>query len=409
MKETKKDVNNIKLALKIAIFIIIVIFVFLLGYFLNSLGNTSKEDIITEENLNDVIESDWKTPKGTKGEVNIYESIEYKSYHVEQKAESDEVLKDETKYKKKYTYKCSNSDCVGIDMYEYLNYVLIKDGNYVLYDYDTNRFKEIKLDGIEFEKIRLLYFENKVYGYALTNRDNKVAIYNAKKEELITDFSYNTEYYSANPELSDNDLIVTDDEKTYVINFSNGKVRKEFDANELGSDNFYYLQAIGNGKYVYYVKNYGFEFNDSEIYTNEFEKIFDDRFSKYGVLSNGNIIVSKDDNKFYEYKKDGSLVRESKEYKKIICITNGYIVVIDNDDYLKVINNKGKELAKFVKLTVNLSVNDLLSNWYKIGKKEGIFITVEDQSVEPDTKGRIIEYYYQPENNKTGKIILSKI
>lgn len=405
----KNNDDKIKLSLKILVFILVVIASFSLGYFLSNLGNTNKKDIITEKNLNDVIESDWITPKGTKGEVAIYQSLDTKALII---SNDDESLKDENLYKKKYTYKCNDADCVGISLYEDLNYVVIKDKDYVIYDYYNNRYKKINIEeDISFENIILLNYNKEVYGYALVDENNKVAIYNDEKEKLITDFEYNNIYYDENPELYDENIIVSNDEKTYILNFNNGKVKKEFiTINEVDSEYFYRIEAVGNGKHVYYLKNYGLESNDYEIFNNNFEGILgDNRFSQVSVLPNGNLIVSNSENKFYEYKEDGSLVRESKDYKSIVVIDNGYIVIIDNDDYLKVINNKGKELVKFLKIADNHYVHSMLSGWYTIDKKEGLYVVIEDQYVEENTKGRIIKYYYEPENDKSGKLELTRL
>ena len=97
--------TKLKLSFKILIFILVVVASFILGYFLSGLGNNNKKDIITEKNLNDVIESDWITPKGTKGEVAIYESFDTKMLIIDRKDESSLSLSDENLYKKKYTYK----------------------------------------------------------------------------------------------------------------------------------------------------------------------------------------------------------------------------------------------------------------------------------------------------------------
>ncbi len=395
---------------KIVLVVLIIFFAFGIGHFLNELGASDDNDIITNENLDSITDIDWRTPNGTAGEIGIYQDIESKSLFIDTKLEYNDWLYDETKYKKKYTYKCENSDCKGNIVYEFLNYAIIKDGNYIIYDYVKNKYKDIEVDASDIKDVNLLYYEDKLYGYALVNFEDKVAIYNLDKKRLVTDFTYNGNYYNESPELIDGNIIACDDLNQYLLDFDTGEVKLTFD-NTIGPDdnNFYHIEAIGNGKYVYYLKNYGFEENKSEICREDFSKILDNMYSQYSVLDNGNILVKSSDNTFSEYNKDGALVRESREYKSIVAIGYQYVAVVDTDDYLKVVNNRGKELAKFTKITDKHYIHTLLSGWYKTSNKEGLYIVVEDENIEIGTLGRGIEYYYEPTNKKTGRIELTEI
>ena len=174
-------------------------------------------------------------------------------------------------------------------------------------------------------------------------------------------------------------------------------------------ENFYRIEATGNGKYVYYLKNYGFEETKAEICDENFNRILENAYSKYSILDNGNILVKSSDNAFSEYNEDGTLVKESKKYKSVVAIGYEYVAVVDNDDYLKVVNNKGKELAKFTKITDKLYIHEFLSGWNKIDNKEGLYIAIEDENIDVGTLGRGIKYYYEPIKKKTGRIKFTEI
>lgn len=404
---------KVKIVLKIILFILIVCVAFGIGYFLNTLGPSDDNDIITEENLDSITDMDWKTPTGTADEVGIYQGIEDKSLYIDTKSEYNDWIYDETNYKKKYTYKCNNANCNGKVVYEYLNYAIIKDKEYIIYDYLKNKYKEINIDDVDITNIAdvsFLYYDGKIYGYALRNTDDKVAIYNLEKKKLITDFVYNSYFYSESPELIDDNIIVSDDVNQYVLDFNNGKVKFTFNNGaEEGDYDSYNIEAIGNENHVYYLKNHGFEENNSEILDSNFNKVLEGTYSQYSVLNNGNILVKSSDNTFSEYNKDGVLVRESKKYKSVIAIGYEYVAVVDDDNYLKVVNNKGKELAKFTLITDKIYVHELLSGWYKTGGKEGLYVVVEDENIDIGTLGRGVEYYYEPTKNKTGRIELTEI
>ncbi len=399
-----------KMIFKIILVVLIVLSAFGIGHLLNDLGASDDNDIITNENLDSITDIDWKTPNGTAGEIGIYQNLENKILYVDTKSEYNDWLYDETKYKKKYTYKCKTSDCNGSYVYEFLNYAIIKDENYVIYDYVKNKYKDIEVGEEDINDITLLYYEDKVYGYALMNSNDKVAIYNLDEEKLVTDFIYNGYYYDESPELIDGNIIVFDDSNEYLLDFNTGKKKLTFDnIGEPGNENFYHIEAIGNGRYVYYLKNYGFEENKSEICDENFNKILENTYSKYSVLDNGNILVKSSDNTFSEYNEDGTLVSESRKYKSVIAIGYEYVAVLDNDDYLKVVNNKGKELAKFTKITDKHYVHELLSGWYKVDNKEGLYIVIEDENVDVGTLGRGIKYYYEPIKKKTRRIKLTEV
>lgn len=381
----------------------------LIGYYFKNASKDSK-DIITKENIESVIDDGWKTPNGTNGKVKLYESVNSKSLLIASNTDNDSFLEDKEYYRAKYTYKCNNSDCSGKRVYEYLNYAVIKDGDFVLYDYVNNKYKTIDVKEEKFSNLELLYYNGKIYGYALINEENHAAIYNLKKEKLVTDYVYTNAFYNENPELVDDNLICMDDNNQYLINFNTGKEKMSFPNSEPFDDNYFMISAAGNGKNIYYLKNHGFESIDVEVCNENFENILDNRrFSNYGVLKNGNIIVKTSDDEFSEFTKKGVLVKESEKYKSVVTIGNEYVGVIDTDDYLKVVNYQGKELARFTKITDKHVIHDLLSGWYKTANKEGLYIVVEDESINVGILGRGTEYYYVPEKDKSGKIELTEI
>ena len=143
--------------------------------------------------------------------------------------------------------------------------------------------------------------------------------------------------------------------------------------------------------------------------------------AQYVTISDDGDVMYIRDNRYYKYDPKTNKTTKSKKYKSVELISNGYIVVVDTDDYLKVLDSNGNEKAKIVKVTDDMYIHSMLSGWYEEKKKEGIYVVVEDPKLTcddlseekkeeagcnseygPEALG--YEYYYIPKNGETGKI-----
>ena len=382
-----KDNNKLKY-IKIISILVILLLLFLLVFLILTHDNNTDKKVPITTTTKKIKKEVWNTPYGNKGIANIYYDEENKSLTIENNEEKNKI---------KYTYKCSNSDCVIEKLYEELGYTLIYDGGYILYNYKDDLYMNIKLSVNDYKTVRLIYYDKIIYGYVITNNDNLSAVYNKKLERQVTDYKYSLDYNNlyGSPEVIDDNYILSDSSNYYLISLRTGKEKYTINKEE------YSLKSIGANNSVYYIKEYD---NTSEICNKYLKPIIKGRYNNYGVNSKGNIIVDAKNNKYSIYNRKGTLIKTSKEYKKIIKIVNDYVIVLDNDNYLKIVDYDGRLLAKFIKYNNNLIINYELSGIYKKGEYERIRIIIEDTS-----KKQFSEYYYVPKTKKSGIIKLDNV
>ena len=391
--ESKK--NNIK---KLIFIIILVLVIFII---INTISikkqNKGNKD---EKNITKEDKEKWKISYGTSPGIMVYENENLVTTIKEGETSNLDGLSF------KNTYKCVKEDCKVYDTYYNKKYVLIKDDGYLIYNYKNDLYKSIMLDNMDYNEVSFCAYNNKVYGLFVLNNNGLYAFYSLKDEAFTTDFLYS---YINN----DNNIIFTKnyfigaiksyDEslKYYIVNFKTGEKLIESDV---------MLGAFGNNKYVYYYKNYSNDLNiDAEIYDSNFNLMFDGkRYYDLGVSKAGNIAVSNYDS-FSVYNKNGSLIKTSKNYKQIIIIFNDYVVLVDNDDYLKIVDYDGTVVAKFIKLTDNYVFHKESSKIIYKEDKTIINLMFENKDLQVGVKGYIVWCYYVLDNGNSGVIQDDKI
>ena len=338
------------------------------------------------------------------------------------------IISDASEYKEVNTYYCEKDGCKVVKqddydqgIYDKAGLVVIYDGNYVIYDFINDVSTEVKLSGIkksDIKNLQLITNDIDVLGYILTDNNDKTAIYNIKLNKLITDYKYD-KHYSNNNYIDYNKGYVseyyTNGDKSYsvLIDFNTGK---EVITEESG-DAYISIEEIGKNKYI--VFSYGPDPGLYNIYNLSFKNIVKET-SYYGYDENGNIAYESN-NKFYVVDKNGNNIYTSKTYKEeSVKPVNDYVIVIDDDNYLKLLSYTGKEIHKFVKFTNDMTFHIMLSGWYKENGKNGIYVVVQDKNVKYDDLSDKLkselsggadasndygyEYYYIPSTKETGKI-----
>ena len=116
-----KDNNKLKY-IKIISILVILLLLFLLVFLILTHDNNTDKKVPITTTTKKIKKEVWNTPYGNKGIANIYYDEENKSLTIENNEEKNKI---------KYTYKCSNSDCVIEKLYEELGYTLIYDGGYL--------------------------------------------------------------------------------------------------------------------------------------------------------------------------------------------------------------------------------------------------------------------------------------
>lgn len=343
----------------------------LIAYIINDwLKDNEKNNKVAKEKVEETSDG-WYEPLGAAKTINIYghieESTEYSDKYIYIRETEHEDYDDLNNSKFDYlnSYKCTNKNCTLKDQISKdFSTVLIKDGDYLVYNFKTNKAKKIDLG----KKVNKLNYID--------------------KEEYMCD----------------------------------GLGSLCIESRVVGKNTYYVVYNSGDGVDTVNVL-IGPDLKPIILYTDEDYKNDEDRWNKSAkyvtLLNNGNVMYIKD-NKFYTYDSKTGKITDSRKYKSVELISDEYIVVVDNDDYLKVLDLNGKEKAKLVKITDDMIVHTLLSGWYEQDKKAGIYVVVEDPSVTCDNLSEKMkenagcnseydtelgyEYYYIPKTGEIGKI-----
>lgn len=312
----------------------------------NNKSLTMKKEKHGNDNKTVKKEKIWKKPEGNMSSIKIY-----LDYDLNKIITSKEEINDNYKYLNEY--KCLDSSCTALDYNINNNHIIIKDNDYVIYDYKTNLYKKIVNIDNDCLDVKLLYFENKDYGLALKDQTNNYAFYSFEENKVTTEYTYN-DILTNEASYLNNCFIATtilDNKTTYnIVNYNNNTIIGESDSK---------IKSIGNKNVYYYLEeNERFKF-----YKDNFQEINgNDTYTLYGITSMGNLVVSKDNISFAIYNKNGKLIKESKPYKQIYAIIDKYIIVNDNDDELKIIDFDSNIIKKILPLNDSI---DFVSGEYK--------------------------------------------
>lgn len=422
MKETSKDLNSNEInktkegkIFGIIIFTIIILLIVSVGaYFVVDTLNkdNNKNNNTKDNNVVDKKETlDWETytpPEKSPKKLYI-EKTEIKDIH-------NYVYDKESEYYSKVgEYNCQSNTCVSYEG-EY-DYITISDNNnFYVYDYVNNKIIKLNLTASDYSSIHLYAYNNKVYGVMVVRaKDEKQGFYSLEKKKIIIDFIYDSiqdDYTS---------LALTRNQIFTISNVKESKGTSTRDINVVDIDTgnilytfkdtvYDYVYIYGNESWIYYYTTLLEEDPSGNIYNDKFTLLFKDinktavGESGFEFRKTGNIIIGNKTN-YKEYDSSGKLLKTSKTYKSIDVILDKYVVAIDNDNYIILLDENEKVLTKFVQLNDNLQFHPYISGYYeKEGYPYGIYIVVENKTIPYGTKGSGIEYYYATETGKTGKI-----
>lgn len=301
-------------------------------------------------------------------------------------------------------YQCYNDDCIyktgaGTS-------AVIYDDNYIVYDIEDKKTIELSIDVDKDTYMNAVYYDGKLYGLSVSGI-NGYAYYDISNDKFLTDYLYDG--FNSDASLKDGNIIAynaqdMNDYSYYILDNKTGKSIYD-------SSNIVYISAKENNNHVYYLISDADDgyFGPYKVYNNKFEKIMDN-VTSIGILSNGNFMVKNDKNGFSIYDSKGSLVKTSKEYTEIKLVVNDYVAVID-DGYLKLVDYNEDVVATFTEWNDKKIFHEMISGYYTDNgtKVHGVYLVVEDTSVEEGIKGRGNEYYYGTETKETGVIELEFI
>ena len=306
------------------------------------------------------------------------------------------------------SYKCYSTTCRGYSISYVTKEAIIYDNNkYYLYNYDTKKSEELVLGNEEFSSIDLIYSSKNTYGLYVVNKNNKGAFYNLKNREYISNFIYDNANNYQTDELLDMNYfagtIINENDYTgiiEIINNSNGaKIKTISDAMYIRSETVgnrtLYSVCGGGNCYAY------------KLYNSDFESLTSDNDYYYYAINGNNTITvySYDDQtKFKIYNIDGKLLYTSSKYKEVVKLVKDYVIVLDDLNNLKLLDNDEKEITTFLKVTSEYELHPMISGWYTENNKNGIYMVVENKNIPYGQEGSGLEYYYIPSTGETGVI-----
>ena len=306
------------------------------------------------------------------------------------------------------SYKCYSTTCRGYSISYVTKEAIIYDNNkYYLYNYDTKKSEELALGNEEFSNIDLIYSRKNTYGLYVVNKNNKGAFYNLKNREYISNFIYDNANNYQTDELLDMNYfagtIINENDYTgiiEIINNSNGaKIKTISDAMYIRSETVgnrtLYSVCGGGNCYAY------------KLYNSDFESLTNDNDYYYYAINGNNTITvySYDDQtKFKIYNIDGKLLYTSSKYKEVVKLVKDYVIVLDDLNNLKLLDNDEKEITTFLKVTSEYELHPMISGWYTENNKNGIYMVVENKNIPYGQEGSGLEYYYIPSTGETGVI-----
>lgn len=338
-------------------------------------------------------EEKWDVPSGSATLIKIYSSIN--NDIVTSKEESTDIYEGNSDYKYLTSYRCYLSDCKSFGFNNEKDYIIIRDDGYLIYDYKNNLAKKLNLPNADYNSVEFLTYEEKDYGLAISNIHEKYAFYDLEKQKFTTEFKYTNIFTNEKACLSKGAFIAVslnaDVPKYHVVNYNSDKIIRTSDT---------YIGSVGNGNNVYYYDNYE-ELNgyDAMFYNDKFSLFLGDkRYLLFGVSKTGNLVVTDDNINFNIYNKKGVLIKKSKPYKEIFIILNDYVIVKDNDNYLKIIDYDGNVVAKFDYLSDDKTLDLDLSGLKKVDGKKIIYLVVTNTFENKD-----IIYYYTLDDKSSGE------
>ena len=298
-------------------------------------------------------------------------------------------------------YACQNENCKAYDIDNKNLDVIIEDNTHYLYNITTKTTSPIaNLPSTEYSYMKFIKNDQNSTIIALT-ANGKSTLFNVKTGTDLTNFKYT--YITSHEVLTNKGFVTANIENTndtYLIDINNGIETKVI-------KNIKTLSEFRISQQVLY-KAYAEEsINPTHIiYDDNFEPLIKEfKDYTYTINSNGTLlVVPNNSKKFYIYSYTGEKIYTSKEYNSIKKIVKDHIIILDENNDLKIYNTKEEELATLLNVKENHHLHPMISGWYTENGKNGIYFVVENKNVPFGTLGSGLEYYYIPETKETGVI-----
>ncbi len=314
----------------------------------------------------------------------------------------------DSNYKLIKTYECNKNNCRGYDADSDNKLAIIfDDNNYYLYNYINDSKEILNLGNEEYNGIKFLSSNGKIYGLLVKNKLNNstYAIYSITNNRYMMDFvgdSY-TDMYDKSI-LEQGYFQYTNNNNLYIISQNDGsEIKKINDVSYLSS-----IKKDNNIIYRTYKSGFVCVRNENKLYDKNFNPITGNDIEYYSIVNSDNTITLVDNNNptiftVYDY---NNKIYTSEEYKKIVSLVNDYIFILDDNDNLKLINIKGEEVATFpeikegYEILTNEAYNGIFDN------RDTVYILLENEKIEYGEEGRYMRYDYYPNTQETKVVLL---
>lgn len=285
-----------------------------------------------------------------------------------------------------YVYNCQTANCKAIENTNYN--LLIKDEDYYIINLKSQtKVKINNLDNIT--NIQINDDENKVFGFILDNKEFFNLELNKATIKLNNDETFGTFLPFLNAiVVNNNDGLIKDINNNNIIFTAKNYI---VDINLINlNQHYYYLVATDPIDQInnLYDKSWNLKLSN---------------FHEYNIF-NKQLIIN-DEKYIYTYNEKIEKTKQSKKYQLVGNILDQYIIVIDNND-LNLINYNEELIHKFTTLNDKTTYHKYLSGYYEENNIKGIYAVVEDKTLGKNNSGEPLgyEYYFDPENNQSGKI-----
>ena len=296
------------------------------------------------------------------------------------------------------TFECLSSDCQYAHSFNG-DYFLFKDNGYVAYNYKTEQ--RIKLDDyINYQDISIVA-DDKLRGLIL-RQDGKNGFYSLEKNQFVIPMTEKI-YISAMigflyVEFHD------DDTYSYISNLidynGNSYTPTRNSLTRYSDTDFYYISIINlYNTYFFFNQDGKSLFNGQSFYTTSFAR-----------GKNNHLVIIRD-NIFKEFDINENIIYTSKRYKEMGAL-NDYIVVVDDNNYLRAIDSRENEITSFEQLSNDYYIHWHISEYYQYDQRKGLYIVASNSNVTKEELDALgvssstpvgYEYYYIPQTNESGK------
>ncbi len=311
------------------------------------------------------------------------------------------------KYKKLGTYDCIENECYPQQVSG--DYLLVKDGGYLAYNYKTK--ESVSLSKYNSEDIKITA-KDTLIGIVIDGEEKDTYYSLEKEKNIISAYSIEVEdeylYYYNNSD---------DWDKGKLVDFYGNqfKPNKNDSKYKIANSNFYVVNATGDASGLYSVY---FDSNLKPMFNGE---AVDE--SDIAIIDNNLVLVSK--KSFDVYDSTGKKIYTSKGSYKEMHAVDKYIAVVDNNYMLKLLDSSENVVTEFEKLPKDYYFHWMISGYYKYNEKQGIYLVIGNMKPTKDellaasddftaeeiddylkNDGSMVgyEFFYIPTTGETGKI-----